>query len=625
MATIMCLSEDVIIHILRTNDIGIRDVVNFSSTCKHFRDMIENSNSCWRWKSYQRWPSLEKAFPKRQDVKNINFKELTKAGVKCMKELRHFLTEMNKKYYRHIYYERLEDTVSLRMRYDNNNHVNVNEEDIHLLIHPDEAAHPLNYYFLIDELTSLLKRSEESGYMDDLTNLYYGEKLLPYLKHYHLKEEWKEFINRPVEQQLLEEAATFFSQWYQPNKDISYSRIQKELNNITEQVMQQIRIEHPTHPIFSASHEQLSFWKNNNIDENQWNNEAGRQILDVLCKTLFQLSFQGLGEQAYRSRTFRREHVLIDHVLQERTGYIVSLAVVFQSVARRLGLRCDLISFPDHCFLTWKPNYNTNPDYEHCFYIDILNNGALLSKNDCPRIRGATKCPIKNFNTYSKINSIQLVLKLITCIELTDLFDQPKDIKERKGWLLELRHFIKPDDMDAITDLSYYYMDRKKSLSSLITSLQKNYYSVGFEEARRQFLLDKLQRNEEAISKFYKKSKLVRKHPKRRLSGMKFAVGMIVRTNLDTEGVITGWNPKKPNFRIRNTISSVSWYYAVLCEDERLYYISEVGLCKVNRPKPFNNSSFGKYFCRFEDNHYVPNELLANDYPFDISYLSNKS
>ncbi|XP_026829135.1 uncharacterized protein LOC105288073 isoform X3 [Ooceraea biroi] len=171
MATISFLGEDMILHILRTNDISIKDV-NFSSTCKHFRDMIESSNSCWRWKCCQRWSKLEKGCKKEmhKGVKYINFKELTKAGIKCAKELRHFLTQMNRKFYHQIperdnsgyidiYYDYREDPRFHDINYDNN-YININE-DIHLLIHPDETAHPLsNYYFLISELTNLLERSE---------------------------------------------------------------------------------------------------------------------------------------------------------------------------------------------------------------------------------------------------------------------------------------------------------------------------------------------------------------------------------------------------------------------------------------------------------------------------------
>jgi len=127
--------------------------------------------------------------------------------------------------------------------------------------------------------------------VDDLTNIYYGKMFLPYLKHYHLRCVWKKFINRSSKQQLLEEAATFIAQWMQPEKDISYSHIKRELDNIAKQVMNHLEIRYPMHPIFSANTEQFSDWKDNNIDEDQWDNENAKRILDSLCLVLHRSQF----------------------------------------------------------------------------------------------------------------------------------------------------------------------------------------------------------------------------------------------------------------------------------------------------------------------------------------------
>jgi len=119
-----------------------------------------------------------------------------------------------------------------------------------------------------------------------LTNIYYSEKFFSYLKHYHLKSEWQEFVTHPDKRQLLEESITFFAQWMQPEKDISYADIDAQLDNIAQKVMELLKITHPTHPIFFASAQQFSYWKCNNIDEDQWYFEDGKCILRILCKVL---------------------------------------------------------------------------------------------------------------------------------------------------------------------------------------------------------------------------------------------------------------------------------------------------------------------------------------------------
>lgn len=40
--------------------------------------------------------------------------------------------------------------------------------------------------------------------------------------------------------------------------------------------------------------------------------------------------------------------------------------------------------------------------------------------------------------------------------------------------------------------------------------------------------------------------------------------------------------------------------------------------------KWINNMEIGRYFCRFEDTHYVPNEMLAKHYPSDTALIKLK-
>lgn len=59
-------------------------------------------------------------------------------------------------------------------------------------------------------------------------------------------------------------------------------------------------------------------------------------------------------------------------------------------------------------FLLHAYSNTTNSKNEESFYIDVLHRGRILSRNDCPRIRGAKKCPIENFNTYSKASPVEV-------------------------------------------------------------------------------------------------------------------------------------------------------------------------------------------------------------------------
>jgi len=144
-----------------------------------------------------------------------------------------------------------------------------------------------------------------------LTNIYYAKRLLPYLKHYHLRSVWEEFICRPAKQQILEEAITLMAQWFQPTEDLSYSDIETKLDNMAQQVIESLKIKCPSHPILSASHEQFSYWRCNDIDESQWDDKDVKQALNILCEVLVELEF--LVEYRNNPTTFL-EYQLINHV-----------------------------------------------------------------------------------------------------------------------------------------------------------------------------------------------------------------------------------------------------------------------------------------------------------------------
>jgi len=132
------------------------------------------------------------------------------------------------------------------------------------------------------------------------------------MKHNSIRIAWQELLSRPNKQQLLEEAATFVAQWFQPEKKISRSHIRKEIDNVTEVMMEHLRIKHPYHPIFSMTSEQLLYWRYNNIEQNMWNEKDGREVLDVFCTTLPKLNFRVI--ESFKNSTFIRNFAFIDYV-----------------------------------------------------------------------------------------------------------------------------------------------------------------------------------------------------------------------------------------------------------------------------------------------------------------------
>ncbi|XP_018351420.1 PREDICTED: F-box only protein 21-like isoform X2 [Trachymyrmex septentrionalis] len=612
MTTIENLSNEVIYIILQQKIISIEDVVSFGLTCRRFLNAICHNNTLWQMKVYQRWPHMERIYDKRiQNKERINFKDDVKASIKCRNELRSHLSLMSERFFQK----------------DNFSESDVEHFDA--LFCPNMGAHIMNYYFLKDEMIHMITMS---SLLPDcnLTHKYYSRELLLYLQQRHTKDVWQEFISYPKEQQLLEEAATIAAQWYQPQKYVFYFEVVASLDNIAQLVLKHLKKVHWDHPIFSISAKQFSFWKNNNINDNQWNKKEEEQIINMLQIVLFdELGFSGLASNVL----YKLENILIDCVLENKVGDAVSLAIIFQSVARRLGVRCNLVAFPTHFFLSWKPKSITEKsEDEECFCIDILHGGAMVGfthRNDCPRTRGR-RCPIENFNKHNEISPTEVVLRMIYHLQMVNPdYQHYQDRTLQIRSLMEFRYMINPYNIDAIQELGRNYMQNQMNLSGLLISLQKilNSEIVAIEAMRAEELLNKF--------KLYMQKKMTRPSlenisPPKVRCNIKYAIGMIVTFKKyvpNYTGVIIGWDKRynlrdlsNPELKIIDMLEFncvLQPFYFILSEDGNKYYAPEDSLIETCPPRWIEHNEIGRYFCRFARTHYVPNEVLKRQYMFD--------
>ncbi|XP_029173708.1 uncharacterized protein LOC114942500 [Nylanderia fulva] len=205
----------------------------------------------------------------------------------------------------------------------------------------------------------------------DLIERYSNVKKDHFLKLQSLKNMWNTFITQNDREQLLEWTAFYFAQYIQLNKDVSYLHIKTSLDHIANEVMNCLRKKYPNHSIFSTSDETLSYWKNNNINNNHWNEAEGIQIMDTLNEYIFgKLNFR-LCKLTDTNLT----NMCIDNVLLRKCGQEIILVIIYHSVARRLGLRCDIINLQHSIYhirynIFWKPNYVTESlENARCFHI----------------------------------------------------------------------------------------------------------------------------------------------------------------------------------------------------------------------------------------------------------------
>jgi len=92
------------------------------------------------------------------DNKELNFKELIKLRIKWKNDLQKYLQNLSVEFFNKFEYKNLKQCGKCRC---NNciDHIHINEQDLYFLIHEYNEGHPMNYYFLLDELNSLIKLS----------------------------------------------------------------------------------------------------------------------------------------------------------------------------------------------------------------------------------------------------------------------------------------------------------------------------------------------------------------------------------------------------------------------------------------------------------------------------------
>ncbi|KAG7209067.1 hypothetical protein KM043_015222 [Ampulex compressa] len=337
--------------------------------------------------------------------------------------------------------------------------------------------------------------------------------------------------------------------------------------------------------------------------------------MDAVCKVLFhKLGFHGNSEMYYIS-----ENSFIDHVLEHKRGIPITLAIVFESVARRLGIRCEPVTFPSHFLLRWKERYTT-PDAKDAenFYIDLFNGGQLLTKKNCPRIGGVSKCPVERYNVHAAATAVEVISKMAKNLELATR--QHTDLNGRVVRLrsaLKLMHMVQPYDTNTIMQLGQIYGLLRMDPTDIVLMSQSIQKDVDLTSRRQVNFISLL------LQKFQERMQ-AKKHiePKKRTPEVRYAVGLIMRHKMfGYLCVITGWDLRhKESVEIRADILSEGDeqpFYDVFGDDDSSRYVAQENLLLEPTPSCINHFEIGRYFCTFNGTYYVPNEEKAREYPED--------
>ncbi|XP_029664151.1 uncharacterized protein LOC115236095 isoform X2 [Formica exsecta] len=149
----------------------------------------------------------------------------------------------------------------------------------------------------------------------------------------------------PKTKSLLEKQLTIMAQYFQPHVS---SAVKTWLDSITETVLSRLKNKYPAHSICSTTLEQFSFWRDNNIYDNFWNETESRQIMCILEEYIFS------GLEIHKLYQL----MMSDLLAKDLESIIDLLTVTYHIVARRLGIHSVLTTRLNvwKSAIIWKPN-----------------------------------------------------------------------------------------------------------------------------------------------------------------------------------------------------------------------------------------------------------------------------
>ncbi|XP_025263552.1 F-box only protein 21 isoform X1 [Camponotus floridanus] len=603
MATIISLPDEVIDVILEDENISIKDAVSFMSTCKQFYEMI-HSKKFWEKKFYQRCPSARKKYntEKREKIfKHLDFKEKLKTNIKCIKSLQHYVHLMS-----------------------NNNLSDTDKKELgHLLIFIAEDS--MTYYFVLDEINTIIPPHIYLWSLDpNLTIIYNFDRINNYLRQYRFIYKLNKFLNMSKEKRLFERLIIIMTQHCQPC--VSYSVIKTFLDDMAYEVFSLVKNKYPKHSLFSTSPEQISFWRDNNIERNFWNRTEAMQIIEILDEFMSELGYCKLN------KLLKTLDIACEFVIDFLDDSEFKKTITYQCVARRLGIYCCSTYADFHidnwykCM--WKPKYNIEDMELGEYYFKDYHAKSIAFYN------ATRELP---YTVPSDLNNIKEIRVMICCLYESLKYENYAS----SVYVSRLLEY----SLDSYLD---QWFGQYKNINEV--NIEAEYINITESIGDRPDI-------------FFERSE----DPKRRNEEIKFAIGMIIKHTPPVEcninGVIVGWhyecdsvftnllnqlddidpisNLNHPlisgNLYLLNKLTTIEScfcresrttdcmkqpHYLILTDSNQIRYVEQNTICSTNkRLEGINNVEIGRYFTRFEDTHYVPNENLAKLYPDDAAAI----
>ncbi|KAI9557774.1 hypothetical protein GHT06_014522 [Daphnia sinensis] len=615
MSLLSLPNELLVNYVFAHSSVKISDLYHLMHSCTLLRNIISNSNQLWRRKYEERWGYS--ASLKRLPKNEINWLEV----------------------------------VGIRLRVAKDVHEIV--ETFSSLSYPDpESFELLTPSCLMDKLLATAipfsefveEELEQLAFMNfwqsdgygNLTLAYHAECALRKVRTSMLENKWWDFLEQDASQKTLLEAIVLVSQWLEvPNEHFpSLQNIKDYLDKITQRVKE-------------LNNQKLkSFYSSRAITA--YPEVSPREILTNINYVLFDESEQDLMDTLWLDKEFDfhelQKNISIAKVIERRESCTTILCVIYQEVARSMGIQCELVycdSFVDDRdrLLLRLQEYPKYEDGKGFTYIDVCDGGTFHRPDHLRRI-GPLRHQHEDFQYY---------------------FIDPTQPAEKVEYILQ--RMLEPYIRDGQTDL---WLDRRPQtvsdvarlarlaciISSLIgeapelvleyaehcfnygVQLSDAIYLLEAEGLRDHPLLGKcIVELEERRMKIAEYQHVV----SRRVPSIKYAVGLVMiynyRNAMGEECseicVITSWEVKGSAENYLGSVGNLDQpFYHVLTRsraDHSLAYVPEdkLELHPDVGSVTFHHDQLGFHFERFDGRRFVPNAGKRCRFPDDEAFALN--
>ncbi|KAI8435011.1 hypothetical protein MSG28_003447 [Choristoneura fumiferana] len=567
ICSINCLPNEIISLILQKNN-G-RDILRFGATCRRFNEFVKSNQYLWKDITKRSLPDhLYKILEEHCDGNWLN--EL-KGFNTVQKQVYVNLCAMSPQFYGQDSDVSIQDVrpffkVALQSRFSFNYSICILQE----LIRKGNI--------IVDEGKKVRKPYT-------LTEMHYARIVLRHLIHTFLSLKW---VRAHMGNELPPEiVCNFFIQWIDtiamhPDEDVD-----SKIADLVERVKLILEEKRGTKSLEDVPREKMV---------------VDREVLAAVTQVVYRQRHMAVTTAA------NLDTLDIVRVLNTKVGNVIVVTAIYQAVAKKCGVNCELIAFPNHLFLEWRDN--SDPKNPQVFTVDPTS-GELNRRRRCPFSQNgpATNyryCPdsllqyicssfhmsmgaIRNCNTYNALHLLDF---------LGTNLNTPTSYRNFLPYLLDQTHLSAMNAPLNLEHLSAVHMEIIKSLSSLV---------VPSECAKKRFSV------------------------KRHGGNVKYAVGMTCYHNkYDYVCIIRGWDAQCAlKWQCQMAAESLYFgvtqpFYNVIAVDQSERYVPQENLQDLARPTRMYHLEdvIATEFTHFDGFAYVPNDEKRAEFPEDEAIVN---